>query len=123
MSANPTQPVPQPAVPSPPPQPTPAVPSPRAQPTPQDAPAHEWRRATQDPVQPPPDAPVQPAAPSGPNRGLVGLGLVLLLVAGAVAGQQLGLSPDGSGAPGKLIGAGVLLALVGLVGTLRRRRQ
>ena len=113
------------------------------QPTPQDAPLHST------PPQPggqPGGQPAGPRAPSvstaqaslperevrylsratGPNWGLVLLGLAFVVVAaGVMANQVSGLRVGqlADTGPGVLVGVGLLCALIGIVGMVARRRQ
>ncbi len=76
------------------------------------------------PAQPPAQRSSEPR-PTGPNWGLTLLGLVLMGVASAVLVEQLTgvatVTSLESRGPLLLVGAGVVCALVGVVGMARRR--
>ena len=104
---------------------------PTPMPTPEDAAPH----GVEPPAGPPPQAAPLPAtgrpevthlpAPTGPNWGLVVLGLLFVLVAGGVVANQVTgfqmtrLTEVG---PSFLVIGGLACAAVGAVGILARRR-
>ncbi len=64
--------------------------------------------------------------PTGPNWGLVLMGLALIVVAVAVVANQVSgfqVTQLADTGPGVLVGIGLTCALVGVVGMLRRRRH
>ncbi len=66
----------------------------------------------------------RPSAPTGPNWGLVSVGVLLVLAAGLLLAYLLGYRPDADVrfGPQALIALGAALLLVGAVGSLARRR-
>lgn len=115
-------------------QPTSAQPSPAAMPSPAPGAASgtsRWRPPHGPPWSPPPVPPMAPQvtrlpAPTGPNWGLVLVGLFFVLVAVAlVANQVAGFQMSdliGLG-PNVLVLGGLGCALVGVIGILSRRRR
>jgi hypothetical protein len=110
-----------------------------AQPTPQDAPLHPTTppAASRSGPVPATSGVPEPASPStrevrylprptGPNWRLVLMGLAFVVVAAGVMANQVSGFRIGQLAgtgPGVLVGIGLLCALVGVVGMLRRRRH
>ena len=74
----------------------------------------------------PPSPGTPPSGPTGPNWGLVLLGVVVMVVAGGVLASEISgfrasqLSGIG---PGVLVAVGLVSAAVGIAGMLLRRRH
>lgn len=103
------------------PAPAPAASEPIPPPVPDPRP--QW---TPPPVPPPAPVVTHVPAPSGPNWGLVLVGLVFVTVAVAVVANQttgFRFSDVSTFGPGVFVLGGVLCALIGLVGIVSRRRR
>jgi hypothetical protein len=69
-----------------------------------------------------PDRVSPPARPQGPNASAIVLGLIAMLLAGLlIAHETMNLRVDWSRlGPGAIVGVGVVLAVIGAIGLIRR---